>query len=493
MSNPPDDLESRNVSGKSTGIAAVAFLFLFGLPFAGFGVFAAVAGVKKLIAGDIKDGLMLTLFGSLFSLVGFGLMFAAVWGRKKSKQEAEAKARFADKPWLARPDWAAGKIKSTSTVPVGFFLLWSFLALAMSTPAVLAIPKEWQKGNHLILIVLLFPVVAFYLLGCSFVKWRSRRRFGDCFFEPAQIPAPLGGALEGMIQTGARLKLEQGLHLAISCIRRTVSGSGESRSVNETILWQDEKVFAANADLPEPEPGHTGIPVHFKLPTDQPECFTRSGEAVFWRLEAKAKMSGPDFSATFDVPVFKIAGVTAEDVDETDPTAALQMPIEEIRRDEHSKIQITDGPNGREFYFPAARNIGAAIFTTVLFLAFAGGLGAMIVYHVPIVFKIGVGLFAVILGCFTFSLWFKSTRITIDSTGVRATNHWLFFSRKRQFDAGEVVRIETKVGMTSGSQTYQDLKLITQSSGFTLASGIASTVEANWLVKEMTKALGRAV
>jgi hypothetical protein len=195
------------------------------------------------------------------------------------------------------------------------------------------------------------------------------------------------------------------------------------------------------------------------------------------------------------------------------------MPVEELRRDEHSKIQVTDGPAGREFYFPAARNPGAAIFTTVLFLAFSGGLGAMIAHHFSIVFELALGLFALLFGCFTFVLWFKSTRITIDATGVRATHRWLIFSRTQQFAAAEVERFEIRVGMTSGTQTYQDLKLITRSGvddfaarktrheqtgerpplkfsvsssrGVTLASSIASAAEANWLVQEMTKALGR--
>jgi hypothetical protein len=91
-------------------------------------------------------------------------------------------------------------------------------------------------------------------------------------------------------------------------------------------------------------------------------------KAVIWRLTAKAKMSGPDFAAQFEVPVFQVAGVAAAAaMDAPDPTAPLQMPVEELRRDEHSKIQVTDGPDGREFYFPAARNPGAAIFTTIFF------------------------------------------------------------------------------------------------------------------------------
>ncbi len=71
-----------------------------------------------------------------------------------------------------------------------------------------------------------------------------------------------------------------------------------------------------------------------------------------WRLEAKSKMHASDFHVAFEVPVFKVAGAPVSESDEPDPTIALQAPIEEIRRDEHSRIKVSDGPNGREFYFP---------------------------------------------------------------------------------------------------------------------------------------------
>ena len=521
MSDPQSDSTNRDSTVKAGGgIGGTIFLILFSTPFAGAGLFAFVQGIKKLIAGQTKDGLMLCLFGLVFSAVGFGLMFGAVWGRKKLKQTAELQARNPDKPWLLRPDGAAGKIKSTVTAPIGFLLLWSFLALAMTAPAMFAIPVELKKGNHMVLVVLLFPAVAFYLLGYSFVKWRSRRRFGDCFFEPAQIPIPLGGTLEGMIVTGTRLQLEQALHLKISCIRRTVSGSGKNQSTQESVLWQDEKVFKAEAGLPDPEPGHSGIPVFFKLPADQPQCFAVGNDSVFWRLEAKSKMRGPDFSVAFDVPVFKLAGIAiAEAGEEPDPTAALQMPVEELRRDEHSKIQVNDGPDGREFYFPAARNPGTALFITLFMLVFNGVAFVTFHLHAPMLFPFAFGLVGILMLFGTFNLWFKSSRVTIDSIGVRVTKRWLLLSRSRTFTARDIVRLDAKSGMTSGSTVYYDLKLLTKGSedsfaaakerfqqtgqrpplkfnisspgGFTLASGIASAPEANWLVQEMTRALGR--
>ena len=53
-------------------------MFLFALPFAGFGLFAMWDGVKKIFNGDRSQGIGICLFGLVFACVGFGLMFAAV-------------------------------------------------------------------------------------------------------------------------------------------------------------------------------------------------------------------------------------------------------------------------------------------------------------------------------------------------------------------------------------------------------------------------------
>ena len=512
--NPPPVAAPAGTGGR-------IFLILFSLPFAGFGLFALVQAFRKWGANQFHDAAGLGVFGLIFCGVGFGLLALMIFGGKKQRAADAVRSQRPDQPWLWRPDWAAGKIKSTAGAQVKLFAVMAVAFCGMGGLFTFTVlPKELQKGNYPALLVLLFPVVGIGFVIAIVRAVRARRRFGDCYFELAQIPAPLGGTLDGMIQTGARLRLEHGLHLKLSCIRRVVTGSGKNQNTQETVLWQDEKVFAPDAGLPEPEPGHSGIPVFFKLPSDQPECFARGNETVLWRLEAKSQMRGPDFSATFEVPVFQVAGaVVAEEANEPDPTAALQMPVEELRRDENSKILVTDGPRGREFYFPAARNPGAAIMTTVFALVFNGATVATFHFHAPILFPIVLGLFGALIFCFAFSLWFKSSRVTVDSTGVSAVNRWLLFSRTRRFAAADIVRFDTKVGMTSGTQTFQDLKLVTAASansyaasqekfqqtgerpplkfavsshgGVTLAGGLASKPEADWLVQEMTRALGR--
>ena len=447
--------------------------------------------------GGHGSNVPLFIFGGFFAVMALAVVFSVVRGLRKLSKPADAvPPPREEKPWLKRADWAAGRVKSSNKLAAvvlwGFALFWNAISW---TVASVVLPPELHKGNHTALIVLLFPLVGVFLIVLAVRATLAWRRFGQCFFEMAAVPGALGGTLEGLIQVGARLRLEHGLHLKLSCIRRTVSGSGDNRSVNESVLWQDEKVFKPEASLPEPEPGHSGIPVFFKLPAEQPECFARGNEGVIWRLEAKAKMSGPDFAAAFEVPVFKVAGaaVTGE-VAEPDPTASLQMPIEELRRDEHSKIQVTDGPGGREFYFPAARNLGMTLGLTAFFLVWSGVFYALLHSRAPALFPIVWGVTDALVGLGCINLWFKSSRVTLDSAGVRAVNRWLLFARARNFDAAEIERLEPKVGMTSGSQAYQDLQLVTRAGKkITLAGSIANKPEADWLVQEMTRALGRRV
>lgn len=515
---PPPDRKTRVILALVVSAIALAMMGNFFWP-----ILKDIYRARQ--NGGHGSNVPLLIFGGFFLVMVLVTVISVALGIRRMSNPKSAMTPPRDtKPWLARPDWAAGKIKSSAGAQTKIF---AFMALmfcgigAMYTFA--ALPKELHNGNYKALIVLIFPAIGIGFVIAIIRGMMARRRFGECFFEPAQIPAPLGGTLEGLIQTGARLKLEQGLHLKISCVHRTVTvtGSGKNRNtnVNETVLWQDEKVFKPEADLPEPEPGHSGIPVFFKLPGDQPECFARGNESVFWRLDAKSKMRGPDFSVAFDVPVFKVAGAIAEAADEADPTAALQEPVEELRRDEHSRIRVTDDPDGREFYFPAARNLGTAFGLTLFFLAWTGFTLAAYFLFKSLFFEIIFTAVDVLIFFGCLNLWLKSSRVTIDSTGVRETRRWLLFSRSRNFAANDIVRFDVKAGMTSGTQTFQNIKLITKDSenrfaanrekfqqngqkpplefqvsspgGYTLASGIASTPEANWLVQEMTGALGR--
>lgn len=490
--------ENPSLSKKSGGPGATIFQILFSLPFAGFGVFAIRGGIKKWHDTGAKDGIFIGLFGLVFAAIGLGLMYAAVTAARRSaaaEEKYRAQTDGGTKPWLARADWAAGRIKySNNALNVALGISAAAFCSMGGMFTVLMLPEELRKGNHKALLVLVFPLIGAGLLAAFVRGLLAQRRYGDCFFELASIPGAVGGTLEGMIQTGARLTPEHALHLNLSCIRRVVSGSGKNRSTQESILWQDEKVFRPNAGLSEPEPGRSGIPVYFKIPADQPECFARSNEAVLWRLAAKAKMAGPDFSVSFEVPVFKVAGGNAGQATEADPTAAWQMPVEEIRRDENSKIQVSDGPDGREFYFPAARNIGTTLYLTLMFLILTAFTLAAYVLFKSLFFEIVFTALEVLIFFAVLDRWFKSSRVNVDPTGVHARKRWLIFSRSKNFTAADIRSIELKLAFNVGSHAFYSLQLVLPSGKTAvIATDLPDKLEAEWLAQEMTKALGRRV
>lgn len=260
------------------------FLFVFALPFAGFGLFALWSGINKLRTGGSGDGIFICLFGFIFAGIGFGLMYAAMTAARRqaaAEEKYRAQTDGGTKPWLARADWAAGRIKSTNnsqTILLGIMAV-AFCGMGgMFTCFIL--PPELHEGNYKALFILIFPLAGIGLLAAFIRALLARRRYGDCFFEMAAIPGAVGGSLTGLIQTGARIQLEHGLTLKLSCIRRVVTGSGKNRNTQESILWQDEKVLNPPGGLPEPEPGRSGIPVYFKIPADQPECFSQGNETI---------------------------------------------------------------------------------------------------------------------------------------------------------------------------------------------------------------------
>jgi hypothetical protein len=429
-----------------------------------------------------------------------------------------------DQPWLAREDWAAGRIKSSNVAATKFLALMGVAVCGLGgVLAATVLPKELRPGNYGVLLVLLFPLAGLGLLVAAARAARARRRFGDCVFEMAAIPGALGGTLQGVIQTGARLRPAQGIHVNLSCLRRVTTGTGKSRSRQEHVLWQDEQVLTAEAGLPEPEPGHTAIPVHFQLPADQPESTVGYGDGIHWRLTASAKMPGLNFDTAFIVPVFAVAGAASAEADEPDPTATLQMPAEELRRYEHSRIRVSEGPHGREFYFPSARNLGSTLCVT-FYLAVWAALSWWLWRHedLPLGPRLILGVLGAVLAAICLTGWFKSSRVTIDCAGVRVTTRLLFFGRTRQFAAAEVSHFEIAPGMRFGKTTYTNLKLIRSDvvpsaatnpeatsdsqpvdqsvaaqvplagpAGVTVASAIADVAEAKWLAAEMNRALGR--
>jgi hypothetical protein len=388
------------------------------------------------------------------------------------------------KPWLARADWASGKIKSsTDADPKSYFVMAFAFCGVGGVIAAMALWHELPKGNYQALVTLLFPVFGAFLMVYCVRQERRYKHFGQSIFVMSPVPGTPGGALAGMVETGNLFRPEQGVHVRLSCVGRLVHA--KDLSGQEFIKWQDEKILKNEAIIVAAD--HRQFPVFFEIPAEEPGCSASSNETIVWRLEATAKTSGPDFKALFDVPIFNVAHTMVD----ADPTLGLQMPVEEARRQEHSKIQLCNSPNGREFIFPAARNPGTACKLTAGALIFAGFAWFATGMQAPF-FTIAFGLLATGLGIVCVNFWLKQSTLTINPHQTVTVNRWLLLRRTGSSDTMDIRSFQIKGGMQSGQRVFYSIQMIARSGKkTTVGGGIASKPEAEWLAQEMNRALGR--
>ncbi|MFZ0827607.1 MAG: hypothetical protein WAO02_09320 [Verrucomicrobiia bacterium] len=471
--------------------AARTRAILLSLPFAIVGIVA----LAFLLHDEIGSGFGMKkqmATGLLSVVVVCGGLIALIFGINAKKQALKAgslKSGDGEKPWLQRGDWAAGRILSSSRRAI--LLLWIFVIFWNVISAVIAfvvVSQAVQSGNHAAFIALIFPVVGIAVLFYAAKTTLAWRRFGQSSFEMAAVPGALGGTLEGMIQVKGRLEPEHGLHLRLSCVRRATSGSGNNRSTTERILWQDEKWL--RADLPQTDLNATGIPIYFRLPDNLPESNASRGDGIHWKLEASARLRGPDFDATFEVPVFKLAETPAPS---DDPTAPFQMSLDDVRRLIHSRIQVNDLPGGgREFVFPSARNPGFATGATAIWLIWTGIIVLLLCKHAPLLFPLAFGAVDLLMTVFVVDLWFRYSRVVVTPERVQIETSWLGIKKRRTLEISGLANISAEVGATAGHSAYYDLKIRTRDrQDFTAAKNLGSKPEADWLVREMSTALKR--
>ncbi len=472
-------------------MAARRRALLLSVPFALMGLFALVLLLHDGLGGGLSKQKAIQLLSVVIVGIGFPLLIFGITAKKNALNAARFKSpnpESPEKPWLNREDWAAGRVTSSSRGTAVF--LWIFAAFWNVISAVIAfavVPLELHRGNHAVLMVLIFPVIGMAMLTYAFNSTRAWRRYGQSIFEMAAIPGALGGTLEGMIQLNTRLRPEHGLHLRLTCVRRTTTGAGKDRHTSEKILWQDEKWL--RPDLPEPE-GHTGIPVFFLLPAEQPESTAGRGDGIHWKLEASARVPGPNFQAMFEVPVFKLPETPAPSADQT---VSYQMSLDDVRQLIHSRIQVNDLPGGgREFVFPAARNPGFASGATVFWLIWTGAVVFMVWKQAPPLIPLVFGAIDLLMTAFAFDLWFRRSRVVVTPEQLKIETSWLGLKKQHTLEISGVATITNEVGATAGHSAYYDLKIWTRDRrDFTAAKNLGSKPEADWLVREMSTALKR--
>ena len=466
---------------------------LFALPFLAGGLWAGVMALRML-AQPTFDGqkfFLQAIFAITFCGVGAGLIWWGRYSAGKAGEIAHLKAAHPESPWMWKPEWAGGRIVGSTKATMVFTWVFAIFWNLISAPLLFVIPREvLEKQNYLGLIGLLFPVV-----GVGLLYWAARatarwKKFGSSVFEMAAVPGVIGGRLSGTIQTNFVTAPQDGCHLKLTSLRRR-RGRGKNSSTTEKILWQEEQTISR--ERLRPAYRGTSIPVDFRIPYECDETNeTNYYDQIIWRLEADAEVAGVDYKTQFETPVFKTAESCPAEADEESAAGygpAAATPFGPTR----SSIEVRPSAlGGTEYYFGAARNVGAAVSLTVFLFIWMGAIWLQLYLGAPLFFPIICGLLGAILLLFVIDLWFSSTCVVIESGMVKIKRTTLGIGGTKRIRCSDISDVQIKIGMQQGqtatqsAKAYYDIK-IHRKNGKKVSAGrnLRDKSEAEWLAAEM--------
>ena len=446
------------------------------------------------------------LFGLVFGGAGFGIMAAALYGGRISREQETLRQQYPDEPWRWRKEWATGVISAnTKGKMIATFIFAAFWNL-ISAPMLFVVPGEVWNGNYAALIGLLFPLVGVGAIAVAVYLALQWRRYGATVFEMVSVPGVVGGLLQGRVRIPTLVLPEEDASVTLDCVNRRTTGSGKNRSTSETILWQAETAIPRNGLVQESRA--TVIPVEFVIPIDQPPTDdSNSDDQNLWRLRVKMETSGVDFSANFEVPVFRTAesaaagtGPVLGDSSVVIALDAAGNPVpdsntpdpaktgETLRRAGVLTEPCTGG--GIALVFPMLRLPGMAFGMLVFTAVWGGVLVLMLLKGAPLLFPVVFGLFFLIMLYGTLDLFTGKSRIEVSRTGILARGGFFGLGSVRQLSFDEVGSLDIKRTMQAGNRLYYAVDLKKQGGGTLRVADRLRQEEARAVIQALETAIG---
>lgn len=367
------------------------------------------------------------VFGSIFLLifggVGFGGLYFSYVTRNDDKPIENSDP---NKPWTVYRIWASPIRLSNAKIGarfwLGFALFWNVISLA----SVFAAFDEVMSGNHLALIVLLFPLIGIFLLWNWYKAHRSFKLTGLMPLELDPYPGSVGGQVGGTIRvSNQRLQSPKNLKIKLLCVYKYQQKSGKETKTKERIVWEQSMV-------PKSLMSVTGIELRFSfdvpdnLPVSDPPF---DSSRNMWRVSFTGEaQDGVLIERQYDdIPVFDTAQKSSfRDQEAYAATsiatqAAAQKLVESV-------LDVEQSAHGYTLNYPMFSNWGglAALVFGVIFIV-VGWMIPQLVFN--IVFPI-IGGLVVIGGADAF---FSALNVQISAHGITSQKSLFGFKLKEKF------------------------------------------------------------
>ena len=427
-----------------------------------------------------------TLFATLFGSVGLGMLTGGLLAARYSPKVDPSRAS-SDQPWLARDDWASGLIRpsmGTTVVTATMSVVTLYWCIA-SAPLVWMFPEivRQDKLGEWKWLLLVFPAIGVLLVGLVIRQLARSRKFGESVLQLASTPGVVGGQLAGVVRIPKLIMPADGFRLQLSCLMLC---KGRNNKEQEEVVWQDEQIVTA--PMHDQLGDQTAIPVLFAIPFEARET---AAARTRWRLEASARMPGVDYASQFEVPVFRTEASRADfRVDENLAAQYSVPPSRDALLREVGLLKETLPSGGVQIVFPAARNWPSAVPITAILLVLCGVYYVVGPKSMPWMLQGVLGLFVLFLLWMALDLWFYRSVVTADANELTSRGGLLGLGSTRSLPAGEVKEITTSDYMSSGTNVWKSIDVVSRGDEkWTIGRGINGKLAQQAVIDELREAL----
>ncbi|HTQ61864.1 MAG TPA: HEAT repeat domain-containing protein [Candidatus Solibacter sp.] len=481
---------------------ATVFLSFFGLMFLVPGLlalFSFLANRNNASTSSVTVGAGIAV---LISAIGGGLVFAAWAGYGMLKKQAALEESNPFSPWLWRADWAnrrADSLKKNTQITAWLVCIFGNLVII---PVAANLAQQFGHANDpRMFIVLGVCAIGVILFVFALRSTLRHRRFGSTYFEFDSLPFFTGSHLTGRIHLQLDADAQHGIDLRLSCVRRTVTGTGNNRSTVQTVLWQADQIVQSGAMGTDPL-GRT-IPVDFAIPSDAYLTdHDNSSDQVLWLLHAQADVPGINYKDEFEVPVFKTSSVvdsapadnSSEAFGFSNQSPSSSMDAGQVTPPENPKVVISSQDGGTEFYFRPFRSVARAAFLLIFTVTWSGVVYLLFRSNSPWFFALIFGFADLFLILAVFHTALGSERIRVGNGEIVSSKLVLGIGSTKRFPVSEIDSIVPVTGGQQGNgpgSTTYSIRLRTKNGKrITLADEIASRQEARWIVAQIESLAG---
>ena len=489
---------------------AAAFLTLFGLPF-------TLAGLAFIYAQIVSRGnfqpaqvVAAVLFASVFVFIGGGLMYAGIAGYGRLKKQAAIEEANPLSPWLWREDWTQRRALSQHKKSEVFWWVVAILVNMITLPFLVnLVPNYVRTLDPRALILLGLDLIGAILVVKAVRVSLQHQRFGDGYFEFDALPFVPGQRLSGNIQLKFETEAEHGVVVRLSCVRKVNTGTGDSRTISQVVLWQDEKTVSSGAIGPGPL--GRAIPVDFTPPADAlPTTHDDPNDQILWQLHAEADVPGVNYSDDFELPVFRTSSSRATSTESATAfpspsssssirfgfpnTQTVESDSGAVPQPAQMQVEVSAGSNGTEFYFRACRNPQRALLLFVFTLIWSSVTWLLHAKPAPVFFLFIFALADVFIAYGFLESILGTSRIAVRSGEISLWRGIAGIGSSRLIPVPSIGAIVPVISMQQGGNSSSAMHAIRlrfkDGHKLTLADDIASRQEARWVVSQMETLAG---